>query len=191
MSDELLVESGTLLAAWPDLMDPNFMHSVVAMCQHTEDGAYGIVVNRSTELTVRDLLTDHPVLGTLDFPVYLGGPVDHSTLQFLHRVPDDVPGGMYLDGELWLGGEIEAAARFLQKNERELVDRSLRFFLGYSGWGAGQLEAELAAGSWLPAPASLEVVFGEPGEVTWRRVVRSIGLEGEDLENLPPDVSWN
>ncbi len=190
MSDELLVGPGTLLAAWPDLMDPNFMHSVVAICQHSEEGAYGVVVNRATELTIRDLLPDHPVLGRLDHPVHLGGPVDHSTVQFLHTVPDEVPGGFCLDGKLWLGGELDAAARFLAEHG-EAASEALRIFLGYSGWGAGQLEAELESGSWIPAPPSLEAVFGEVGEVTWRRVVRSVGKEGEDLENLPPDVSWN
>ena len=73
MPDELIVEPGTLLAAWPDLMDPSFMHSVVAMCQHSADGACGVVVNRVTELTIGDLLPDHPLLGGLAFPVHLGG----------------------------------------------------------------------------------------------------------------------
>ncbi|MEW6073860.1 MAG: YqgE/AlgH family protein [Planctomycetota bacterium] len=190
MTDELLVGAGTLLAAWPDLLDPNFMHSVVAICQHSTEGAYGVVVNRATKLKIRDLLSDHPVLGGLDFPVHLGGPVDHSTVQFLHTVPDRIPGGFCLDGTLWLGGELEAAARFLAA-EGAKAERSLRVFLGYSGWGAGQLEAELQAGSWLPAPLSLDAVFGEVGEATWRRVVRSVGKEGQALERLPPDVSWN
>ena len=190
MSDELLVGPGTLLAAWPDLMDPNFMHSVVVICQHSAEGAYGVVVNRGTELQVHDLLPDHPVLGDLDYPVFLGGPVDHSTVQFLHTVPDAIPGGFCLDGTLWLGGELEAAARFLAADRARALT-SVRIFLGYSGWGAGQLEAELASGSWLPAPSSLEAIFGEAGEGTWRRVVRSLGKEGKDLGDLPPDVSWN
>jgi putative transcriptional regulator len=190
MADDLLVEPGTLLAAWPDLMDPNFMHSVVAICQHSEEGAYGVVVNRLTELEIGDLLPGHHLLGGLAFPVYLGGPVDHSTIQFLHTVPVEVPGGQCLGGELWLGGELDALGRFLLA-DRDRARNSVRIFLGYSGWGTGQLESELSHGSWLPAPPSSEVVFGDPGEVTWRRVVRSIGREGAELENLPPDVSWN
>lgn len=190
MPDDLLVEPGTLLAAWPDLMDPNFMHSVVAMCQHSSDGAYGMVVNRVTELSIGDLLPDHPMLGGLAFPVHLGGPVDHSTIQFLHTVPGEIPGGHGLDGKLWLGGELNALGRYLRA-DRERAEATVRIFLGYSGWGAGQLEHELAHGSWLPAPPSPAAVFGEPGEVTWRRVVRSVGREGAELENLPPDVSWN
>ena len=65
----------------------------------------------------------------------------------------------------------------------------MRVFLGYSGWGAGQLEGELGSNSWLPAPRSFDAIFGPTGEAAWRNVVRSVGPEG--LEDLPPDLSWN
>ncbi len=188
MNEELRVASGTLLAAWPDLLDPNFMHRVVVICQHSPDGAYGLVTNQRTELAVKDLLPDHPLLGRSSFPVFLGGPVDHGTLQFLHRVPERIPGGLQLCDDLWLGGELEAMGRFAC--EREARARgALRLFLGYSGWGAGQLEDELRSGTWLPAPPSTEVVFAGEGERVWRTVVRAAGPRG--LEDLPPDPSWN
>lgn len=184
------VESGMLLAAWPDMRDPNFMHAVILVCQHSAEGAYGLVTNRLTKFRVKDLLRDHELLGESDFPIHLGGPVDHTTLQFLHVVPDRIPGGVSLDGRLWLGGELDALARFV-RDEEEDARRSVRLFLGYSGWGAGQLEVELGLGSWIPAPPSMEAIFGPEGEPTWRRVVRSVGDAGIDLEIQPPDVSWN
>ena len=184
------VEPGTLLAAWPDLMDPNFMHSVVLLCQHDSDGAYGLVTNRQTELVVGDLLSEHPLLGSSDFPVHLGGPVDHNSVQFAHVVPDEIPGGFSLDGRLWLGGDPEALAGFLTV-EPERARETVRVFLGYSGWGGGQLEGELGVGSWIPAPLAIDAVLGPPGEPAWRRVVRSIGAAGDVLEQQPPDVSWN
>jgi len=190
MSDELKVSAGTLLAAWPDLMDPNFMHSVVLICQHSSDGAYGLVSNRTTDLVLQDLLPDHPVLGSSTFPVFLGGPVDHSTLQILHRVPDEIPDGVCLDGEIWLGGDLEAMAAYVAR-EPEKARAGVRVLLGYSGWGGGQLEAELEAGSWLPAPPSTAILFGAEGETAWREVVRSVGRDGSGLQDLPPDVSWN
>jgi putative transcriptional regulator len=190
MAGELRVEAGTLLAAFPDMLDPNFMHSVVLICQHSDQGAYGVVTNRATELVIRKLLPDHPVLGQSDFPVFLGGPVDHTTLQFVHVVPESIPGGLSIDGKLWLGGDLDALAAYVTRHPR-VARRKVRLFLGYSGWGAGQLDAELGTGSWLPAPPALDAIFGEPGEPTWRRVVRSIGREGGALEQQPPDVSWN
>ena len=190
MSEALRAEAGSLLAAWPDMLDPNFMHSVVVVCQHSTSGAYGLVTNRRTDLVVRDLFSEHPLLGQSDFPVHLGGPVDHSTLQFLHTVPDEIPGGVPLDDGLWLGGELESLGRFLA-TDADRASAGLRIFLGYSGWGAGQLDAELNAGAWVLAPPSNQGVFGPDGEPTWRRVVRSIGEAGAELENHPPDVSWN
>lgn len=190
MSRELHVESGTLLAAWPDLMDPNFMHSVVVVCQHSSEGAYGLVTNRKTELKVLDLLPDHAVLGSCALPVHLGGPVEQQTLQFLHSVPKEIPGGLCIDGQLWLGGELEALGRFAAK-DFERATRSVRLFVGYSGWGAGQLEEELDRGSWLPAPPSPAFIFEGDGEATWRQVVRSIEGVGDELGDLPPDLSWN
>ncbi len=190
MSEDLRAQAGTLLAAWPDLLDPNFMHSVVLVCQHSDEGAYGLVTNRPTDFMLKDLLPDHDVLGQSDFPVHLGGPVDHSTLQFLHVVPDHIPGGLCLDGTIWLGGELEAMGRYALERPRE-AQRSLRVFLGYSGWGAGQLDAELSLGSWVPAAPQREAIFGGVGEPVWRRVVSSIGKEGHELSGEPPDVSWN
>jgi putative transcriptional regulator len=190
MTGELRVEAGTLLAAFPDMLDPNFMHTVVLICQHSEQGAYGVVTNKSTQFTVKDLLPDHPRLGRLRFPVFLGGPVDHTTLQFVHVVPEAIPGGVSIDGKLWLGGELDALGEYLAKHARTAA-RKVRLFLGYSGWGAGQLDGELGTGSWLPAPPSLKAIFGAPGEATWRAVVRSLGRESGGLEQQPPDVSWN
>jgi putative transcriptional regulator len=190
MSAELRVEAGTLLAAFPDMLDPNFMHSVVLICQHTDEGAYGVVTNRETKFEAKDLLPQHELLGKSRFPVFLGGPVDHTTLQFLHVVPEAIPGGMSIDGKYWLGGELDALGEYVTRQPR-LAARNLRLFLGYAGWGAGQLDVELGTGSWLPAPPSQEAIFGEPGEGTWRRVVRSIEGDGGGLEQQPPDVSWN
>ena len=190
MSGELRVEAGTLLAAFPSMLDPNFMHAVVLICQHSDQGAYGLITNRATRFKIQDLLPAHPLLGRSDFPVFLGGPVDLQTLQFVHVVPEAVPGWISIDGKLWLGGELDALADYLVKHPAEAAGR-VRLFHGYSGWSAGQLEGELATGSWLPAPPAPAAIFGEPGEGTWRRVVRSIGQEGDGLERQPPDVSWN
>lgn len=190
MDKPLRIDTGMLLAAMPDMMDPNFMHSVIVVCQHTPEGAHGLVVNRPTEFTLGDLLPEHPELEGSTFPVYLGGPVDHTTMQFLHRAPADIPGGISLTDSLWLGGELDAMARFV-KHEPRRAASELRILLGYSGWGEGQLDAELALGSWIPAACVEDAIFGPPGEGAWRRVVRSIGAAGEELGNHPPDVSWN
>jgi len=186
---ELLTEPGSLLLSMPQLMDENFMHTVVLMVEHTPDGAYGLVVNRPAAVTIDQLMPDHPVLSQALFPVYSGGPVGLDTLQFIHRVPNEIPGGLQLYDDLYMGGEFESLASHIS---REGGGGDVRLFLGYSGWGAGQLDAELATGSWVPAPPRPEVEFlrGDP-ERTWRETMRALGSDGEGLSHQPPDPSWN
>ncbi len=187
---ELRVDTGTLLAAWPDLQDPNFMHSVLLMCQHSDEGAHGFIVNRPANLVVRTLMPDHPALGKSDFPVYLGGPVGHDTMQFVHTLPTEIPGGYPLTDDIWMGGDLDALGKVLAADPVAAA-ASIRILIGYSGWGEGQLEGELQGGSWIPAPACTEAVFMDDADGAWRRVVRSIGPKGGGLENLPPDIRWN
>lgn len=181
---------GALVAAWPDLMDPNFMHGVILMCRHSEVGAFGLVLNQPLELGTDTLLTSHPIFGRLNFPVYKGGPVEAGTMQYVHRVPHAIPGAQPVSDELWMGGDFEALARFVEK-EPERAQDDVRLFLGYSGWGAGQLEAEVVEGSWIPAPPDVDEVFHPDAEGAWRRVLSSLGDVGRGLAGMPPDPEWN
>jgi len=190
MHEELRVIPGTLLAAWPDLEDPNFRRAVILMCHHNEEGAYGLICNRLAPMTTSDILPEHPTLGAIDFPVHVGGPVEPRALQFLHTMPDEIPGGMSLDGRLWLGGDLDALAAVIAADP-ERARAGLRLFLGYAGWAAQQLETELDGRSWLPAPLAIDAVFGGADETVWRRVVRSVGAVGEKLLDEPPDPTRN
>ena len=187
---ELKVAPGTLLAAGPDMLDANFMHAVVLICQHSDEGAVGFVVNRRIPYTTQQAFPDHPLLGEVDLPIYQGGPVQLDSLQFLHRVPDELPQSIPVTEDLYWGGNALALAAFLKRNGAAAV-QSLRLLIGYSGWGAGQLEAELAAGVWLPAPGSAQVIFDSDLETLWRRVLRSLGPAAEGFSDQPPDPSWN
>jgi len=187
---DLRIEGGNLLASSPDMLDPNFMHRVVLICRHGDEGAYGLVVNRPCGITVDELLPQHPVLGHSTFPIFAGGPIGRDTMQFVHDVPQAIPGGLELTDGLYMGGDLDALAAYITADEEEAGGHA-RLFIGYSGWGRGQLDAELATGSWLPAPLIENVVFAVDGEAVWRRVVRSLGDETRGLEDLPPDVSWN
>ena len=187
---ELRTEPGTLIAAAPDMLDPNFMHSVVLMCQHNEHGAYGLTVNRPASITVNVLMPDHPVLAKQAFQVFAGGPVGLDTLQFVHRIPERIPDGLELGSGLYLGGDLEALAQCIA-DQGKAAESQVRLIIGYSGWGEGQLEAELATGCWLPAPLDLESLFEPDPQVSWRRVLRSLGRDTAGLVDLPPDVSWN
>lgn len=198
MSEGPLLPRGTLLLSAPDMLDPNFMHAVVLMIDHREEGAMGIVVNRRAEVRVRDLLPDHGTLGACDEVVWSGGPVGQDSLQILHRLgsgPPDGVGGLPVgpkEHRVSLGADLEVLGEHLEDSPPTLWSAYLRFVVGYAGWGPGQLESEIAERSWLPLAMDAGVVFAEPaGEDAWRLAVSRLGGDGASLGHLPPDTRWN
>lgn len=187
---ELIAAPGTLLVASPDMLDQNFMHTVVLICRHESEGAFGLVVNRRIDLTLDTLLDAHPRLSRVPFPVHWGGPVGLDTLQLLHRAPEALPGGVEIVEGLHLGADLDDFAEFTER-DREGAEKHVRAMLGYSGWGRKQLERELASGSWLPAPLDFEIIFGSGQQRVWRKALHGIGEPAAGLEDLPPDVTWN
>ena len=184
------VAPGALLVSVPQMLDPNFMHTVVLMVEHNDQGALGLVVNQRTDARLGDLVEGHPVLDGFDHPVYSGGPVGRDNLQFVHRLPEAIEGGLELDTGLFLGGRLPDLAQALE--EGVATPERLRFLVGYSGWSGGQLEGEFDTGSWVPAPADPDLVFHpEVGEPVWRAALRGLGDAGRTLSQLPPDVTWN
>lgn len=181
---------GSLLAAAPSLRDENFMHTVVLMCAHGDEGAHGLVINRPSPITIDKLAPAHELLARQRSVVHAGGPVGLDTLQFVHRVPAQILGGVELSSGIHLGGDIDHLARFLAERGEDAAE-DVRLILGYAGWGAGQLDDELAGGSWIPASLRPEWVFAPDAQGIWRQVVRSLGADAAGLEDLPPDVSWN
>jgi putative transcriptional regulator len=189
MSDDLVVEQGSFLAAGPDLLDPNFVHTVVLMCQHGAQGAYGLILNRPSEFSAGEVLAGRELWKSSALPVYVGGPVGLETLQIVHRAPERIHGGVPIARDLWIGGDIDEVGRFALEDPHAAA-RAVRLFIGYSGWGAGQLEVELATGSWLPARGSAERVFLVETSDLWRDVVRSISSY-RGLADEPSDPRVN
>ena len=177
------------------MLDPNFMHAVVLMIHHDDDGAMGVVVNASIESRVGDALPEHPVLKDVGAPLWQGGPVGLDSMQVLHRHPRGrgelvgVPGVDVGDG-VRVGADLDWAS---QAVERGVGDPgSVRFVVGYSGWAAGQLEGEIATYSWLPLEPCAELVFGAGSRgAVWRRAMARLEGGGSSLAHLPPDPSWN
>ena len=198
---------GKLLLSAPHMQDPHFMHTVVLICQHDENGAFGMTVNRSSEAEVRDIFPETPVLKDLHLAIRSGGPVSPESLQVLHRLPPGVALGE-LDAEsdrgdpaadsagvevapgIRLGADLEELATFLASTPE--ADRYARFVVGYSGWGEGQLDAEMESGAWLAVAAAPDLVFSEhSGEAVWRAALNRMPGGGSSLAHLPPDPSWN
>lgn len=177
---------GTLLIAEPFLKDPNFMRTVIFLCDHQDEGSFGFVLNRSFEHTLDELMND---LDEWKIPVFYGGPVQMDTIHFLHQYPNKIIGSYeVLDGIYW-GGDFETAIRLLKDGEIDLA--GIRFYIGYSGWGEGQLKDELKEKSWLIAPATSKLVFHEKIDDIWKDALRHLGGDYELMLNYPIDPQLN
>jgi putative transcriptional regulator len=162
---------GQLLIAAPSLLDPNFHRTVVLLLEHEDEGAVGVVLNRPSPIAAAEALPDHAELLEDGDRIFAGGPVQPASALAVAEFGD--PG----DAERAVLGSIAVAD--LESDPQELagkVDR-IRVFAGYAGWGAGQLEAELADNAWLSAPADPQLVFDTPPEQRWDRAARSIGAD--------------
>jgi putative transcriptional regulator len=178
---------GQLLLASPQLLDPNFAHAVVLLIQHNDDGALGLVLNRPTSKTVRELWQQVGEQACASQqPVYLGGPVS-GPLMALHT----------LDGLAEI--EIIQGVFFAAKkpNLDQLVgqhEELYKVFIGHAGWGPGQLESELEQGAWQTTPATPVDVFDEADDLWQRLVDRARGATLPamlKIKHIPPDPAMN
>jgi putative transcriptional regulator len=177
---------GILLISDPFLKDPNFLRSVVFICEHREEGSFGFVINKSVEPQLGDLIEGAE---GIRFPVYEGGPVQKDTLHFIHQRPDLIPGGAEVVEGIFWGGDFEEVLSLLRADR--IGPQEIRFFLGYSGWSEGQLEEELQEKSWITSKASPALVFNSEPDATWRNALDELGGEYRQMTNYPIDPQLN
>jgi putative transcriptional regulator len=171
----------TLLVAMPQLLDPNFRRAVVLLVHHDEGGTFGVVLNRSTDIRAPNLCESLEIewCGSPDEAIDWGGPVDPQTgwVIFDDDEPIEASEAVTQVGEgVHFAGSLEVLRQVASDPPGHL-----RVFLGYAGWGPGQLEAELSEGAWLTVPVTSEVVFEVDRSVMWEHVVRSLGIEPATL----------
>jgi len=178
---------GHFLVASPQLADPNFYKSVVLMIKHDDEGAFGLILNRPTENTIREvwkMVAEEEIESQQ--PIFLGGPVA-GPLVALHRVKSAA------EAEVLPGLYFAAHKDKLQKVIGQ-SSKPFRFFTGYAGWAGGQLEGELKAGGWLTIKVKKDLIFHK-GDDLWERVVATIGADflGQAIKpkHVPENPSLN
>jgi putative transcriptional regulator len=175
---------GKLLIASPSLVDPNFARSVVLITEHNDDGAMGVVLNRPSETAVEEVA---PELGGLVSaePVFIGGPVQPQALVVLAEFNDT-------DAAAWI---VVADVGFLsaEADHASLEDtiRRGRVYAGYSGWGAGQLEGEMAEDAWIVEPPLPAELFPDDPAGLWQDVLARKGGQFALIARMPDDPSLN
>ena len=177
---------GILLIADPFLKDPNFLRTVVILCEHKDEGSLGFVLNKQIEQTLGELITD---LEGSQLPVYYGGPVQMNTIHFLHQYPDLIPESCKIGNAIYWGGNFETVTALIKNNSINL--NKIKFFVGYSGWGDRQLADELKEKSWLTVSATQTLVFNTQHDEIWKGSLQHLGGDYEMMINFPIDPQLN
>src|SRR5450432_552678 len=180
LKGQLLLDSGQLGGSF-------FQRTVVLICDHNAEGAFGLILNRSAGNKVGEMIVADLPDTLKEAPLFLGGPVQPTALSFLHAdnfIPDasvfpNLNLGHSLDDLLEVGESFSSA-------------KKVKLFAGYAGWSAGQLEKEMKRKAWLTFPASLELIFETPPEQLWPKILkRKGGWKNKLLSQMPDDLSLN
>lgn len=165
------------LIAMPALADPNFSHTVTYICEHNAAGALGLIINRPSDLSLRDLLQhlhiDAQDPAAVAKPVYSGGPVQPDRGFVLHEPLGDWEATLPINKHVG----ITASQDILAAMARGKGPEHAFLALGYAGWGAGQLEHEIADNAWLCGPADRDIVFATADEQRWSEAAKLLGVD--------------
>ena len=180
---------GSLLIANPVLPDPNFSRTVILLCNHNDQGSFGLVINRSTQLKAPDLFSSIDILKSYNAKIYMGGPVSQSMVFYLYRSAKDVIDLDKICSGVYLGSNLET----LESLYLDIGNpgENIRFYLGYSGWSGGQLDGEMEQNSWLVQNANEKLVFLDSEELIWLKAVNSLGEKYQYLTKAPVNPQWN
>jgi putative transcriptional regulator len=175
---------GKLLVASPALVDPNFARGVVLITEHSDDGAMGVVLNRPSETEVGEVAPElGPVAG--EEPVFIGGPVQPQALVVLAEFAEP-------DAAAWIvAADVGFVAADTEGERLQRAVRRGRVYAGYSGWGAGQLEVELAEDAWIVEPPLPAELFPDRPENLWHDVLERKGGQFSLIARMPDDPSLN
>ncbi len=186
MSEKLKYLQGQLLLDGGNLRGSFFHRTVVLICRHDAEGAFGLVLNRASDNKVGEMLVADLPEALKEQPLFLGGPVQPGALSFL-RSEDYLPEANVMPS-LHLSHSLDD---LIEMGESYSAARKVRLFAGYAGWSPGQLEDEMRRRAWLTHPASLELVFSEAPEHLWRLILRQKGAAYRLLAEAPEDYSLN
>ena len=172
----------SFLLSMPQLMDPNFSRTVVLLCKHSEEGAFGLVVNRPLVTTGRVTVNlDPPASTDRELQVWVGGPVEpHRSWMLVGEEPDESEElqGMKIADGLYLSTSPDLLRRLLEP----VPPPQTRLIIGYSGWGPGQLEAELEESAWLMSDIDRDLIFTHAADRLWEAAIRRLGADPAALQ---------
>ena len=185
-ANDMKPEKGRVLIAEPFLEGQYFNRSVILLTEFTDDGAVGFVLNKPVHLPINELLPD---LDKFEGDVFVGGPVQNNQIYYLHTVPELIPNSFHVFDNLYWGGDFEILKELVSLKKIE-VDQ-IRFFAGYSGWSAGQLEDEIKENSWLVSSVEISDLMRIDNEDIWKKALSRLGGNYKLWANFPKDERMN
>lgn len=181
------LQKGQLLIAEPSIIgDLSFNRSVILLADHNEEGSVGFILNKPLEYTITDLIPEIDA----SFVIYNGGPVEQDNLYFIHTVPELITNSIEISSGIFWGGDFELTKILI--NEGKINKEDIRFFLGYTGWSANQLEEELHANSWIVTKNEYKSsILSKSSKQFWKEKIIEQGGEYIIWSNAPENPLLN
>ncbi len=169
--------AGQFLIAMPSLVDSHFNQAVTYICEHDENGCFGIVINHETDVLLRQIIDEMAIKNPLMVPdsthVYLGGPVETGRGFVLHRPTGSWKSSLKINDSI----ALTTSKDILEAMANNTGPEDAIVALGYAGWAAGQLEQEIAQNTWLNCPADEQIIFRTPARKRWQEAARLLGVD--------------
>lgn len=181
------LEKGILLVAEPSIIgDLSFNRSVILLADHNDEGSVGFILNKPLGYTIQDLIPEIEA----SFKIYNGGPVEQDNLYFIHNIPELIPNSIEISSGIYWGGDFDSAKTLI--NEGKIKKNNIRFFLGYTGWDAQQLEREMQANSWIVSENSYRnKIIGKSTTNFWKEKILELGGNYVIWSNAPENPLLN
>lgn len=176
---------GRVLVAEPFLQDTYFKRSLVLLTEYTTEGSVGFVLNKTLDVTINEVIEDFPEFNAT---VAIGGPVSTNTIHYLHTLGDIIPNSEHIFGNIYWGGDFDVIKDLITL--KKIRPSQIRFFLGYSGWQAGQLENELYQNSWLVTEIKSGEIMNFSSNI-WKETMSTLGDKYRIWSNFPENPGFN
>jgi putative transcriptional regulator len=186
LPEDKIPEKGKILISEPFLPDTFFNRSLVYLTDHTPQGSVGFILNKKLDLRVSAAIAG---FDGWNENLNMGGPVAPDTLHYLHNLGDLIPKSVLVEGNIFWGGDIDSIRELIKIGK--IKQSQIRFFLGYSGWSAGQLERELNENSWVITRVKSDIVMNNRDDDTWKRVLRSFKNKYRMWADFPDSPEMN
>ncbi len=186
LPEDKIPEKGKILISEPFLPDTFFNRSIVYLTDHSPQGSVGFILNKKLDLKISTAVEGFE---GLDENLNMGGPVAPDTLHYLHNLGSLIPNSVLVESNIFWGGDIESIRQLIKAGK--INQSQIRFFLGYSGWSAGQLARELKENSWVIAKVKSDIVMNNRGDDTWKRVLRSFKNKYRMWAEFPDSPEMN